>query len=63
MMQVVETAYAGHAHALASTVDLSTCPDGNINFVSVFAVTYCTLLFHYLIYYYFIVYRYHMCWR
>jgi hypothetical protein len=30
MMQVVETAYAGHAHALASTVDLSTCPDGII---------------------------------
>ncbi|KAL5220077.1 hypothetical protein ABZP36_024790 [Zizania latifolia] len=30
MMQVVETSYAGHAHVLASTVDLSTCPDGII---------------------------------
>uniref|UniRef100_A0A0D9X4G8 DAGKc domain-containing protein n=1 Tax=Leersia perrieri TaxID=77586 RepID=A0A0D9X4G8_9ORYZ len=30
MMQVVETAYAGHAHVLASTVDLSTCRDGII---------------------------------
>ncbi|KAF0900379.1 hypothetical protein E2562_031577 [Oryza meyeriana var. granulata] len=30
MMQVVETAYAGHAYALASTIDLSTCPDGII---------------------------------
>ncbi|KQJ95412.1 hypothetical protein BRADI_3g17050v3 [Brachypodium distachyon] len=29
-MKVVETAYAGHAKVLASTVDLSTCPDGII---------------------------------
>ncbi|CAM0911265.1 unnamed protein product [Alopecurus aequalis] len=29
-MEVVETAYAGHAKVLASTVDLSTCPDGII---------------------------------
>ena len=36
-MEVVETAYAGHAKVLASTVDLSTCPDGNINCISAFA--------------------------
>ncbi|KAM0875405.1 hypothetical protein ACQ4PT_036802 [Festuca glaucescens] len=29
-MEVVETAYAGHAKELASTVDFSTCPDGII---------------------------------
>ena len=36
-MEVVETEYAGHAKVLASTVDLSTCPDGNTNSISVFA--------------------------
>lgn len=30
VMEVVETAYAGHAKVLASTVDLTTCPDGII---------------------------------
>lgn len=35
-MEVVETAYAGHAKVLASTVDLNKFPDGNINFVSFF---------------------------
>ncbi|KAL6659317.1 hypothetical protein ACP70R_003357 [Stipagrostis hirtigluma subsp. patula] len=30
MMEVVETAYAGHAKVLASTVDLNKCPDGII---------------------------------
>ncbi|TVU42756.1 hypothetical protein EJB05_09177 [Eragrostis curvula] len=29
-MEVIETAYAGHAKAIASTVDLSNCPDGII---------------------------------
>lgn len=42
-MEVVETAYAGHAKVLASTVDLSTCPGGNMNRVSVFAIV---LSFH-----------------
>lgn len=42
-MEVVETAYAGHAKVLASTVDLSTCPDGNINRISFSAIV---LLFH-----------------
>ena len=32
-MEVNETAYAGHAKILASTVDLNKCPDGNTNFV------------------------------
>jgi hypothetical protein len=36
-MEVVETAYAGHAKVLASTVDFTTCPDGNINCTFVFA--------------------------
>uniref|UniRef100_A0A0A9GEU5 DAGKc domain-containing protein n=1 Tax=Arundo donax TaxID=35708 RepID=A0A0A9GEU5_ARUDO len=30
VMEVIETAYAGHAKAIASTVDLSKCPDGII---------------------------------
>lgn len=27
-MEVVKTEYAGHARELASTVEISTCPDG-----------------------------------
>jgi diacylglycerol kinase family enzyme len=37
MMEVVETAYAGHAKVLASTVDLKKFPDGNIYFISFIA--------------------------
>ena len=33
-MEVIETAYAGHAKVLSSTVDLKKFPDGNINCVS-----------------------------
>ena len=35
-MEVVETAYAGHAKVLASTVDLNKCPDGNTSFIFFF---------------------------
>jgi hypothetical protein len=48
MMEVVETAYAGHAKVLASTVDLNKCPDGNTNFVFFFCkFPSCAILFHY----------------
>jgi hypothetical protein len=46
-MEVVETAYAGHAKELASTVDFSTCPDGNINYIFLFATAlpfHCSIL-------------------
>lgn len=47
-MEVVETAYAGHAKVLASTVDLNKFPDGNINFVSFyFANFHNVILLHY----------------
>jgi hypothetical protein len=36
-MEVIETAYAGHAKAIASTVDLSKIPDGSkVIYVTVF---------------------------
>jgi hypothetical protein len=35
-MEVIETAYAGHAKVLSSTIDLKKFPDGNINCVSIF---------------------------
>jgi len=41
-MEVIETAYAGHAKVLSSTVDLQKFPDGNINCVSLFS---CSFLF------------------
>lgn len=41
-MEVIETAYAGHAKVLSSTVDLKKFPDGNINCVSLF---FCFLSF------------------
>jgi hypothetical protein len=35
-MEIIETAYAGHAKAIASTVDLSKIPDGKVIYVTVF---------------------------
>jgi len=51
-MKVIETAYAGHAKVLSSTVDLKKFPDGNINCVSLFSYSFffcqsSSCLFHY----------------
>ena len=51
-MEVIETAYAGHAKVLSSTVDLQKFPDGNINCVSLFSCSFLfwqsnSFLFHY----------------
>jgi len=40
-MEVIETAYAGHAKVLSSTVDLKKFPDGNINCVSFSFFLFC----------------------
>lgn len=46
-MEVIETAYAGHAKVLSSSVDLEKFPDGNIKCVSFFflflAITFLSI--------------------
>lgn len=66
-MEVIETAYAGHAKVLSSTVDLKKFPDGNINCVSLFFVFFLFLAIKFLSISLFkmifsLVYRYYMCW-
>jgi len=64
-MEVIETAYAGHAKVLSSTVDLKKFPDGNINCVS-FSFFFLAIKFLYIslfkMLFFFLVYRYYMCW-
>jgi hypothetical protein len=59
-MEVIETAYAGHAKAIASTVDLSKFPDGKSFILLCLSISTSTSLFHGSLF--FVFSRHYMCW-